>query len=92
MHKETIAIATKGRGEAIYYGEIPNNCEAIRKLVKKVASKGEKVSFCYEVGLCGYEEYRQLIALGQRGDVVAPSLIPKKSGDRIKTDRGTRTL
>jgi transposase len=89
VHKETIAvaIAKEGRGEPIYYGEIPNTDEAIRKLVKKVASNGEKVSFCYEAGPCGYDVYRQLIDLGQRCDVVAPSLIPKKSGDRVKTDR-----
>jgi transposase len=52
-----------------------------------VASNGEKVSFCYEAGPCGYDVYRQLIDLGQRCDVVSPSLIPKKSGDRVKTDR-----
>lgn len=89
VHKETIAVATakEGRGEAVYYGEIPNTAEAIRKLVKKVVSNGERVSFCYEAGPCGYEVYRQLIDLGQKCDVVAPSLIPKKSGNRVKTDR-----
>jgi transposase len=89
VHKETIAvaIAKEGREEPVYYGEIRNNAEAIRKLVKRVASNGERVSFSYEAGPCGYEVYRQLIALGQRCDVVAPSLIPKKSGDRVKTDR-----
>lgn len=89
VHKETIAvaIAKEGRGEPVFYGEIPNNAEAIRKLVKREASNGERVSFCYEAGPCGYEVYRQLIDLGQRCDVVAPSLIPRKSGDRVKTDR-----
>lgn len=89
VHKETIAvaIAKEGRGEPVYYGEIANNAEAIRKLVTKVNSNGERASFCYEAGPCGYEVYRQLIDLGQRCDVVAPSLIPKKSGDRVKTDR-----
>jgi transposase len=89
VHKETIAvaIAKEGRGEPVYYGEIANNVEALRKMIKKVASNGEKVSFCYEAGPCGYDIYRQLIELGQRCDVVAPSLIPKKAGDRVKTDR-----
>lgn len=89
VHKETIAvgIAKAGRGEPTYYGEIPNNADAIRKLMKKVVNDGETVSFCYEAGPCGYEVYRQLTDLGQRCDVVAPSLIPKKSGDRVKTDR-----
>jgi transposase len=93
VHKETIAvaIAREGRSEPIYYGEIPNRAEALRKLVKKVASNGEEVSFCYEAGPCGYDVYRQLIDLGQRCDVVAPSLIPRKSGDRIKTDRRDAT-
>jgi len=89
VHKETIAVAIArgGRGGAVYYGEIPNNAEAMRKLVKKVTSDGESVSFCYEAGPCGYGIYRQLIELGQKCDVVAPSLIPRKSGDRVKTDR-----
>lgn len=93
VHKETIAvaIAKEGREAPAYYGEIPNTAEAIRKLVKKVASTGEKVSFCYEAGPCGYDVYRQLIDLGQRCDVAAPSLIPKKAGDRIKTDRRDAT-
>ena len=93
VHKETIAvaIAKEGREDPAYYGEIPNTAEAIRKLVKKVASNGEKVSFCYEAGPCGYDVYRQLIDLGQRCDVVAPSLIPKKAGDRVKTDRRDAT-
>jgi len=93
VHKETIAvaIAKAGRGEPAFYGEISNNVEAIRKMVKKVVSNGEKASFCYEVGPCGYDVYRQLIELGQRCDVVAPSLIPKKSGDRVKTDRRDAT-
>jgi transposase len=93
VHKETIAvaIAQEGRSEPIYYGEIPNKAEALRRLVKKIASDGEKVSFCYEAGPCGYAVYRQLIDLGTRCDVVAPSLIPKKSGDRVKTDRRDAT-
>jgi len=93
VHKETIAIAIakEGRGDPAYYGEIANNVEAIRKLVKKVTSNGESVSFCYEAGPCGYDVYRQLIDLGQRCEVVAPSLIPKKSGDRVKTDRRDAT-
>ena len=55
VHKETIAvaIAQEGRSEPRYYGEIPNSAVAIRKLVKKVASSGEKVPFCYEAGPCG---------------------------------------
>jgi hypothetical protein len=63
VHKETIAIAIAkdGRGDPAYYGEIANNAEALRKMVKKVTSNGEKVSFCYEAGPCGYDIYRKLI-------------------------------
>jgi len=89
VHKEmiSVAIAHEGRSEPNYYGEISNEAEALRKLVKKVVSNGESVSFCYEAGPCGYDVYRRLIDLGQRCEVVAPSLIPKKPGDRVKTNR-----
>lgn len=89
VHKETIAvgIAKEGQGEVVYYGEVANTPEAITKLVRKMISGKETVSFCYEAGPCGYEIYRQLVGLGQKCAVVAPSLIPKKAGDRVKTDR-----
>ena len=89
VHKETIAvgIAKEGQGEVVYYGEVANTPEAITKLVRKMISGKETVSFCYEAGPCGYEIYRQLVGIGQKCAVVAPSLIPKKAGDRVKTDR-----
>lgn len=59
---------------------------AIRKLLSKLKQEGT-ICACYEAGACGYEIYRQLEKLGIDGDVVAPSLIPKRSGDRLKTDR-----
>jgi transposase len=88
-HKETIAVAvadTQG-GKPRYYGEIANTSGEIRKLVKKLCPDGELLSFCYEAGPCGYEIYRQITQLGQHCSVIAPSLIPSKPGDRIKTDR-----
>jgi len=88
VHKETIAVAIAGEeGVPRYYGEIMNTPEAIAKLVKKVAGKKDRKAFCYEAGPCGYGVYRQLKGMGYRCDVVAPSLIPKKAGDRVKTDR-----
>jgi transposase len=89
VHKETIvvAIANAGRGEAMQYGEIHNNAEAIQKLAKKMSAQGAQVLFCYEAGPCGYGIYWQLKGLGHDCMVVAPSLIPRKAGDRIKTDR-----
>ena len=89
VHKETIAVAVvRGlRQQPQYFGEITNTQGEIKKLVKKLSPHGEVMNFCYEAGPCGYELYRQLGALGQQCDVVAPSLIPRKAGERIKTDR-----
>lgn len=89
VHQETIAvaIADTGRGKARYYGEIANKPAALRKLVDKLSRDGEVIAFCYEAGPCGYETYRTLAALGMICEVVAPSLIPRKAGDRVKTDR-----
>lgn len=89
VHKETIvvAIAKAGRAEAMQYGEIAHTTEAIKKLAKKMSAQGEQVLFCYEAGPCGYGIYWQLHEMGQECMVVAPSLIPRKAGDRIKTDR-----
>jgi transposase len=88
-HKDTIAvaIAQAGRSKPVYYGEIPSTPEAIRTLVKRLSPEGEVLAFCYEAGPCGYGIYRQITRLGHVCDVVAPSLIPKRPGDRVKTDR-----
>lgn len=89
VHKETIsvAVAEPGReGEVRYHGTIPNNEPAIRKLVKKLGP-AEKLRCCYEAGPCGYVLYWLLTALGVGCTVVAPSLIPERAGDRVKTDR-----
>ena len=86
-HKDTIAVAEACGGKPRYYGEIPNTAEAVGKLVKKLSPDGEVVSFCYEAGPCGYGIYRQIKELRHDCVVVAPSLIPTKPGDRVKTDR-----
>ncbi len=88
-HKATIAVAVAGArgGKPCYYGEIANTPDEVRKLVKKLCPDGELLSFCYEAGPCGYEIYRQISQLGHLCSVVAPSLIPSKPGDRVKTDR-----
>ena len=88
-HKDTIAVAIADAmgGQARYFGEIANTPEAIRKMVKKLCPDGEMISFCYEAGPCGYDVYRQISKLGHHCDVVAPSLIPTKPGDRVKNDR-----
>ena len=87
VHADTIAVAVcEGRGEARSLGTIPNRPEAIRKLVKRL----EPVSTlrgCYEAGPTGYALYWQLAGLGVKCEVVAPTLVPVKAGDRVKTDR-----
>ncbi len=89
-HKETIAIAVAeaGRsGEVRFHGEIPNRPDAVRRLIEKLAGKYGRLSVCYEAGPCGYGLHRQITQLGHDCVVVAPSLIPVRAGDHIKTDR-----
>lgn len=89
VHKATIAvaIADKAGGEPRFFGEIANTAAAILKLTTQLAKGGATLSLCYEAGCCGYVIHRQLTKLGHFCQVVAPSLIPKKAGDRVKTDR-----
>ena len=89
VHKRTIAVsvAEAQGGEVRYLGEIANTPEAIQKLVKQLRKGDAQLSFCYEAGPCGYGIHRRLSDLGWACQVVAPSLIPKKAGDRVKTDR-----
>jgi transposase len=89
VHKATVAVsvADADGGEVRYLGEIPNTPEAIAKLVRQLRKGDAQLSFCYEAGPCGYGIHRQLTALGWDCQVVAPSLIPRKAGDRGKTDR-----
>ncbi len=61
--------------------------DAVRRLIKKVSGSPERVRACYEAGPTGYELHRLLTGLGVRCEVIAPSLIPKAAGDRVKTDR-----
>lgn len=86
--RNAVAIAEEGRtGEVRFFGEIDNTAEATARLVKKLAAKYERLAFCYEAGPTGYGLYRQITALGHECVVAAPSLIPKKPGDRVKTNR-----
>jgi transposase len=89
VHKATIAVsvADANGGEVRYVGEIANTPEAIEKLVRQLRKGDAHLSFCYEAGPCGYGIYRQLSDLGWDCQVVAPSLIPRKAGERVKTDR-----
>jgi transposase len=81
-----VAVAEPGRnGEVRQLGIIPNELVAIRKLFQKFGTK--KLKVCYEAGPTGFTLYWQLTQLGVDCEVIAPTLIPKKSGERIKTDR-----
>ena len=87
VHAETIAVAVaEPDGEVRSLGAIPNRVESIRKLVKKLGPV-EQVRACYEAGPTGYVLYWQLAELGIACEVIAPTLIPIKAGDRVKTDR-----
>ena len=86
--RNAIAIADGGRGAEIrYLGEIDTTAAATRKLVAKLAAKYRKLTFCYEAGPTGYGLQRLIESLGHDCVVVAPSLIPKKAGDHVKTNR-----
>jgi transposase len=86
--RNAVAIADGNRsGEVRFLGEIDNSEAATAKLVRNLAEKYEQLTFCYEAGPTGYELYRQLKQLGHDCLVAAPSLIPKKPGDRVKTNR-----
>jgi transposase len=90
VHKADIVVAVAEgglRGEVREYGRIVNTPAALERLARKLGHDGVKLRFCYEAGPCGYGIQRQLSALGHECVVVAPSLIPKRAGDRIKTDR-----
>ena len=89
VHKETIAVAVAhaGRGEPEYHGEVLHTPQGIAKLLKKMSPAGEVLDVCYEAGPCGYGLYRDLVGRGHRCTVVAPALIPRKAGVRLKTDR-----
>jgi len=86
--RNAVAIAEGGRGgEVRYLGEFPATEAAMRKLVAKLAARYDKLTFCYEAGPTGYGLYRLIKRLGYECIVAAPSLIPKKPGDRVKTNR-----
>jgi len=93
VHADSIAVAVaeEGRsGEVRSLGVIPNRPESVRKLVKRLEGpRGLRV--CYEAGPTGYALYWQLVELGVACEVVAPTLVPMKAGDRVKTDRRDAT-
>ncbi|SEE34800.1 Transposase [Rhizobiales bacterium GAS191] len=90
VHKRqtVVALADSGReGEVRHYGAVETDRSSIEKLARKLARGGKPLRFCYEAGPCGYGIQRWLTGLGHDCEVVAPSLIPCRPGERVRTDR-----
>ena len=90
VHKETIdvSIAEGNRhGEVRHYGVIASDLEPLDKVVRALRAPGRQLHFVYEAGPCGFGIYRHLSKRGEDCVVVSPSMVPKRSGDRVKTDR-----
>jgi transposase len=86
--KISVAVANGERkGEVRFYGDILSDPGSVRSMVDKLATRGARLHFFYEAGPTGYDLHRQIIAMGHDCVVVAPSLIPKRPGDRVKTNR-----
>jgi transposase len=90
VHKDSIdiALADAGRdGEVRHLGTVAGGLDAVSKALRRQVATGHRLHVVYEAGPCGFVLQRHLASLGYRCDVVAPSSIPKRSGDRVKTDR-----
>lgn len=86
--KISVALAEEGRlGEVRFLGDIDSSPDTVRRVIEKLSRKYSKLSFCYEAGPTGYGLHRQITDLGHECAVIAPSLIPKKAGERVKTNR-----
>ena len=90
VHKETIDVSiAEGQrdGEVRHYGVIASDLEPLDKVVRALRAPDRRLHFVYEAGPCGFGIYRHLTKRGEECVVVSPSMIPKRSGDRVKTDR-----
>src|SRR6476660_6278612 len=90
VHKDTIdvSIAEGDRpGDVRHYGVIASDLEALKKVVRALRRPGRQLHFVYEAGPCGFGIYRYLTQHGEGCAVVSTSMIPRRSGDRVQTDR-----
>ena len=88
VHKESIDITlAEVEGEVRRFGQIGGDRVAVLKMVRKLVSSAKELVFVYEAGPCGFWIQREISALGHRCWVVSPSLVPKRAGDHLKTDR-----
>ncbi|WP_246781221.1 IS110 family transposase [Rhizobium sp. BK591] len=86
--KNAVAVAESGReGEVRFWGEVDVSDANMRRIIQRITAKFDHVHFCYEAGPTGYGLHRLIRSLGHECVVVAPSLIPRKPGDRVKTNR-----
>jgi hypothetical protein len=86
--RNAIAIADSERGgEVRYFGEVDAAPDAMRRAVQRITAKHGRAHFCYKAGSTGYGLFRLITGMGYPCDVVAPSLIPRRPGDRVKTNR-----
>ena len=86
--KISVAVAEGQRGgEVRFLGDIGSDPGSVASMVAKLAKRGRDLHFCYEAGPTGYDLYRQILELGHDCAVVAPSLVPKRPGERVKTNR-----
>src|ERR671917_1840584 len=86
--RNAVAIADAGRdGEVRFYGEVDASPESMRRLAARLAGRYQRLHFCYEAGPTGYGLHRLLTRFGHSCVVVAPSLVPRKPSDRVKTNR-----
>src|SRR4030095_4625901 len=89
-HKEKIDVSIAGgarQGEVRHYGVIASDLEPLDKVVRALRGRDRRLHFVYEAGPCGFGIHRHLTGRGEDCVVVSPSMIPKRSGDRVKTDR-----
>lgn len=86
--RNAVAVADAGReGEIRYLGEFDSDEASMRRVVKRLAAKHQRMTFCYEAGPTGYGLYRLIRSMGHDCIVVAPSLIPRHPGDQVKMNR-----
>ena len=86
--RHAVAVADGERqGEVRYLGEIDADPASVRRMVARLEKRHRTLHFCYEAGPTGYGLYWQIVGMRHRCTVVAPWLIPKRPGDRVKTNR-----
>ena len=86
--RNAIAIADGERGgEVRFLGEVDACDENMRRVVLRIAVQHDRAHFCYGAGPTGYGLHRPITSLGHSCIVVAPSLVPRKPGDQVKTNR-----